>query len=39
MIIRHQGRTITGDEIISGYAVCEADRFYIYIWNLVRKFR
>lgn len=31
MIIRHQGRTITGDEIISGYAVCEADIFYIYM--------
>lgn len=30
MIIRHQGRTMTGDEIISGYAVCVADRFYIY---------
>lgn len=33
MIIRHQGRTITDDEIVSGYAVCEMDRFYICLEN------
>lgn len=31
MIIRHQGRTMAGDEIISGYAVCEGDKIYIYL--------
>ena len=31
MIIRHQGRTLIGDELISGYAVCEADKLYMYL--------
>ena len=31
MIIRHQGRTLIGAELISGYAVCEADKLYMYL--------